>query len=123
MFGAQNDGASARAHHSQGATFFDIISSHWSVSGSALNASQAFLSPSSFQRNHGIETCIVCASGVGTCVAPMADHQYASISPIALYALPTQGAATNTSAVPLNINMGDLIMPYSDAQGPSEGCA
>jgi hypothetical protein len=42
--------------------------------GIALKNLQAALSPRSFQRNHGIDTCSSGTFGTGMCIAPVADH-------------------------------------------------
>jgi hypothetical protein len=69
----------APRRHWQGFSFSDIVLVHpgeiMLLPGMALKNLHAALSPSSFQRNQGIETCSSGVFGTGMCVAPVADHQ------------------------------------------------
>jgi hypothetical protein len=60
--------------YSQGFAFCSFCTFHLPCCVSFLKAPQAALSPSNFQRNHGIETSCSCGLGVGMWVAPTASQ-------------------------------------------------
>jgi len=67
------------SHQLQGCAFCDAASAHLvSIIGSALKNAQAFRSPSSFQRSHGIETSFASLTDTGMNFNPFTVQKYAS---------------------------------------------